>query len=185
MPHTAIYCTPGGCTICSTNLPDNSGTNTCSIFLLAGKIRHAGCGVVKWLIMKQNGAYLAIFCTSGFTFLLPVVWSDLATNRKPVGLVSKAIPAHFYIRQVNGVNWRDIKWCLRFLPSVRPSVCEHRVQSGKRGRWDSNPRPLAWEASMITTTPWKYAIQCRFKVLNACPATSVWKQNNDFYYFKR
>jgi len=48
--------------------------------------------------MKQNEAYQAIFCTlkttSGFIFLLPVVWSDLSTNRKPVGLVSKAIPAH-------------------------------------------------------------------------------------------
>jgi len=48
--------------------------------------------------MKQNVAYLAIFCTlkttSGFIFLLPVVWCDLATNRKPVGLVSKAIPSH-------------------------------------------------------------------------------------------
>jgi len=56
---------------------------------------------LKWLnglIMKQNEAYLAIFCTlkatSGFIFLLPVVRSDVATNRKPVGLVSKAIPAH-------------------------------------------------------------------------------------------
>jgi len=49
-------------------------------------------------IMRQNKAYQAIFCTlqttSGFIFLLPVVWSDLATNRKPVGLISKAIPAH-------------------------------------------------------------------------------------------
>jgi len=34
----------GECTICSTNLPDNSG----SIFLHAGKIRHAGCEMVKW-----------------------------------------------------------------------------------------------------------------------------------------
>ena len=31
----------------STNLPDNSGTNACSIFLHAGKIQHAGCEVVK------------------------------------------------------------------------------------------------------------------------------------------
>jgi len=49
-------------------------------------------------IMRQNEVYWAIFCTlkttSGFIFLLPVVWFDLATNRKPVGLVSKAIPAY-------------------------------------------------------------------------------------------
>jgi len=31
----------------------------------------------------------------------------------------------YYIRQVNGVNWRDIMWC--FFPSVRPSICEHSV----------------------------------------------------------
>jgi len=37
-------------------------------------------------IMRQNEACRAIFCTSkttsGFIFLLPVVWSNLATNRK-------------------------------------------------------------------------------------------------------
>jgi len=36
-------------------------------------------------IMRQNEAYRAIFCTlktTGFIFLLPVVLSDLATNRK-------------------------------------------------------------------------------------------------------
>ena len=64
-------------------------------------LEKSGMQAVKWLyglIMNQNEAYLAIFCTlkttSGFIFLLPVVRSDLATNGKPVGLVSKAIPAH-------------------------------------------------------------------------------------------
>jgi len=37
-------------------------------------------------IMRQQEAYQATFCTlrttSGFIFLLPVVWSDLATNKK-------------------------------------------------------------------------------------------------------
>jgi len=49
-------------------------------------------------IMRQNEAYEAISCTlkttSSFMFLLSVVQSDHATNRKPAGLVSKAIPAH-------------------------------------------------------------------------------------------
>jgi len=47
--------------------------------------------------MRQNEVYRAIFhtlkTTFGFIFLLPVVSSDLATNRKPIGLVSKAIAA--------------------------------------------------------------------------------------------
>jgi len=38
------------------------------------------------LIMRHNEAYWATFCTlkttCGFIFLLPVAWSDLATNRK-------------------------------------------------------------------------------------------------------
>jgi len=61
----------------------------------------SGMQAVKWLngpIMKQNEAYRAIFCTlkttSGLIFLLPVVWSDLATNTKPGELVSKAILAY-------------------------------------------------------------------------------------------
>jgi len=66
-----------GCTIFSTNVPDNSGTIACGI-LLRGVF--SGMQAVKWLngpIMKQNEAYRAIFCTlkttSGFIFLLPVV----------------------------------------------------------------------------------------------------------------
>ena len=35
---------------------------------------------------------------------------------------------------------------------------------------------------MITTTPRKHTVQRRFKVLNARPATSLQKQNNDFYF---
>jgi len=48
----------------------------------------AKTGTSPWngTIVRQNEAYWAIFCTlkttSGFIFLLPVVWSDLATNRK-------------------------------------------------------------------------------------------------------
>jgi len=45
----------------------------------------------KWDILSH---FLQFKTTSGFIFLLLVVWSDLATNRKPVGLVSKAMPAH-------------------------------------------------------------------------------------------
>jgi len=85
-----------GGALCSTNVPDNSGTVVCDIFLCAWKIRHAGCEVVKWAHYEAEWGIRAIFCTlkttSGFIFLPPVVWSDLATNRKPVGLVSKAIP---------------------------------------------------------------------------------------------
>jgi len=36
-----------GCTICSANVTDNSGTKACGIFVRAGKIHHAGCEVVK------------------------------------------------------------------------------------------------------------------------------------------
>jgi len=79
-------------------VPDNSGTKACGTFFVPEK---SGMQAVKWLngpIMKQNEAYRAIFCTlkttSGFIFLLPVMLSDLATNIKPVGLVSKSIPAH-------------------------------------------------------------------------------------------
>jgi len=68
--------------------------------ILAGhNLAKTGTSPLNGPIMKQNEAYWVIFCTlkttSGFIFLLPVVWSDLATNRKPVGLVSKAIPAQF------------------------------------------------------------------------------------------
>jgi len=48
-------------------------------------------------IMKQHEAYRTISCTLktifGVIFLLLVVWSDLATNRKWAGLISKTIPA--------------------------------------------------------------------------------------------
>jgi len=63
--------------------------------VLGNNLAKTGTSALNGPIMKQHEAYRAIFCTlkttSGFTFLLPVVWSDLATNRKPVGLVSKAI----------------------------------------------------------------------------------------------
>jgi len=76
-PNVAIliaYATHGNilhATIWSTNLPDNSGTEACSIFLYARKIWHAGCEVVKWAHDEANEADLAIFCTLK---LLPVLY---------------------------------------------------------------------------------------------------------------
>jgi len=39
------------CTIRSTNMMDNSGTKVCGIFLCAGKICHAGCEVVRLMLL--------------------------------------------------------------------------------------------------------------------------------------
>jgi len=73
---------------------------TLNLTLMGHNLAKTGISSLNGPIMRQNAAYRAIFCTlkttSGFMFLLPVVSSDLATNRKPVGLVIKAIPAHLW-----------------------------------------------------------------------------------------
>ena len=52
---------------------------------------------------------------------------------------------NFYIRQVNGVNWRI--YCFTFLsvrPSIHPSVCAHTEAVGKEASFE--PRTFACEA---------------------------------------
>jgi len=105
-----------------------------------------------------------------------------------------------YIRQVNGVNWRDIMWC--FFPSVLPPVCAHTEAMGKEVTFV--PRTFACEAIAITTTlrpdrgsnPWPPSLQsdalplchhasvCNgiYTSLNARATMS--QQNNDFYFVK-
>jgi len=75
---------------------------TITLTLMGHNLAKTDTSALNGPIMRQNKAYQAIFCTlkttSGFIFLLLVVWSDLPTNRKPIGLVSKAIPAYSILR---------------------------------------------------------------------------------------
>ena len=51
------------------------------------------------------------------------------------GMTCKMPLQHFYIHQVNGVNWRIYCFTLFSVrPSIRPSVCEHSEAIGKRGK---------------------------------------------------
>jgi len=55
---------------------------TIILALTGHNLAKTGTSPLNGFIMRQNEAYRAIFCTlkttSGFTFLLPVVWSYLA-----------------------------------------------------------------------------------------------------------
>jgi len=59
---------------------------TLTLTLTSHNLAKTGTSPLNGPIMRQNEAYQAIFCTSkttsGFMFVLPVVWYDLATNRK-------------------------------------------------------------------------------------------------------
>jgi len=59
---------------------------TLILILMGHNLAKTGTSSTNGPIMRQNKAYQAFCCTSettsGFIFLLPVVWSDLATNRK-------------------------------------------------------------------------------------------------------
>ena len=97
-----------------------------------------------------------------------------------------------YIRQVNGVNWRDIMWCFIFLPSVVPSVSTQNLLA-KLTQLEIRTRDLsvacidhgAWSqhdyhySDYTTVTIRDNGV---YKSLNTRPTTSEQKQNNDFYY---
>ena len=60
-------------------------------------------------------------------------------------LLSTVMLLHFYIRQVNGVHWRDILWCL--IPSVRRSVTTMNTQY-----LDANISKMVWDRGLVPIT---------------------------------
>ena len=83
----------------------------------------------------------------------------------------KAFLHVIYIHQVNGVKLAEIMFSL-----LRVCLCTHSPVREKPG---SNRGPFACEANVITTTYGNVLHNGGYKFLNARPASSKQKQNND------